>query len=177
VFACFGFSYVIYVTFFAAYLVKEGGLSPGAAGQLWGLAGALSLGSGVIWGALADRIGKRYGLAMVFGVHAVCFATFAWGRTAPAFVLSAALFGLTAWSIPAIMAAAVGDYTRPSLAATALGFITIIFGLGQAIGPPIAGRLADWTHSFSGAFLLASGVAVIGCLGALSLRPASRPMS
>ena len=177
VFACFGFSYVIYVTFFAAYLVKEGGLSSEAAGRLWGLAGALSLGSGLVWGALADRIGKRYGLAMVFGVHAVCFATFAWGRTAPAFVLSAALFGLTAWSIPAIMAAAVGDYTRISLAATALGFITIIFGLGQAIGPPIAGRLADWTHSFSGAFLLASGVAVIGCLGALSLRPTSRPMS
>jgi len=175
VFACFGFSYIIYVTFFAAYLVKEGGLSPEAAGRLWGLAGALSLGSGLIWGAVADRIGKRLGLAIVFALHAASFATFALGRTEPAFLASAILFGLAAWSIPAIMAAAVGEYTRTSLAAAALGFLTILFGVGQAMAPPIAGRLADWTQSFSGAFLLASGVAVIGCFGALALRPSVRP--
>lgn len=177
VYACFGFSYVIYATFFAAYLVQEGGLSSGTAGQLWGLVGVLSIPSGLVWGALADRIGKRYGLAIVFGLHAACFATFALARGAPGFVASAVLFGVTAWSIPAIMAAAVGDYARTSLAAAALGFITIIFGVGQAVGPPIAGGLADRTQSFSGAFLLASGVALVGCLGALSLRPASRPVS
>jgi MFS family permease len=175
VFACFGFSYIIYVTFFAAYLVKEGGLSAEAAGQVWGLAGALSLGSGLIWGAVADKIGKRFGLAIVFGLHAASFATFAFGRTGPAFLASALLFGLVAWSIPAIMAAAVGDYTRTSLAAAALGFVTIIFGLGQAIGPPIAGWLADWSQSFSGGFLLASAVSVVGCIGALALRPPARP--
>lgn len=176
IFACFGFSYVIYVTFFAAFLVKEGGFSPEAAGQLWGLAGVLSLGSGLIWGALADRIGKRFGLAIVFALQAACFATFALARVTPAFVASAILFGVTAWSIPAIMAAAVGDYARTSLAPAALGFITIIFGVGQAIAPPIAGGLADWTQTFSGAFLLASGVALVGCLGALALRPPDQPV-
>ena len=174
IFACFGFSYVIYATFFAAYLVKEGGVSSTAAGQLWGLAGSLSLGSGLLWGDLADRIGKRFALAIVFGLHAACFATFAIGRSLPAFLVSAILFGLTAWGIPAIMAAAVGDYCPISLASAALGFITIIFGVGQAIGPPIAGGLADWTQSFSGAFLLASGVAVIGGLGALTLPRAGK---
>ncbi len=169
VYACFGFSYVIYATFFAAYLVKEGGVTPAAAGQLWGLAGALSLGSGLLWGGLADRLGRSLTLAIVFGLHAACFTTFALARSMPAFLLSALLFGLTAWAIPAIMAAAVGDYCPTSLASAALGFITIIFGVGQAIGPPIAGGLADWTQSFSGAFLLASGVAVIGGLGALTL--------
>ncbi|MBI3086501.1 MAG: YbfB/YjiJ family MFS transporter [candidate division NC10 bacterium] len=157
--------------------MKEGGLSPAAAGQLWGLIGVLSIPSGILWGALADRIGKRFGLAIVFGLHAACFATFALARGTTGFLASAILFGLTAWSIPAIMAAAVGDYARTSLAAAALGFITIIFGVGQAIGPPIAGGLADWTRSFSGAFLLASGVALVGCLGSLSIRPASPPVS
>ncbi|HWU40940.1 MAG TPA: MFS transporter, partial [Candidatus Acidoferrum sp.] len=122
-----------------------------------------------------DKIGKRFGLAIVFGIHAASFSTFAFGRTEPAFVASALLFGLAAWSIPAIMAAAVGDYTRTSLAAAALGFLTIIFGIGQALAPPIAGWLADWTQSFSGAFLLAGGVAVVGCLGALALRPPTMP--
>ena len=171
IYACFGFSYVIYATFFAAYLTREGGLSPAAAGQLWSLVGVLSLGSGLLWGILADRIGKKFGLAIVFGLHATCFATFALARATPAFVTSAMLFGLSAWSIPAIMAAAVGDYTRTSLVPAALGFITIIFGVGQAAGPPTAGWLADWTLSFSGAFLLASAVSLVGCLSSLLLRP------
>ena len=171
IYACFGFSYVIYATFFAAYLTQEGGLSPAAAGQLWSVVGVLSLGSGLLWGSLADRIGKKFGLAIVFGLHATSFLTFALARTTPAFVASAMLFGLTAWSIPAIMAAAVGDYTRTPLVPAALGFITIIFGVGQAIGPPAAGWLADWTLSFSGAFLLASGVSVVGCVSSLLVRP------
>lgn len=169
IYACFGFSYVIYATFFAAHLGKEGGLSPAAAGQLWGLVGVLSIGSGLLWGALADRIGKRLGLAIVYGLHATCFAIFSLARTMPGFVASAVLFGLTAWSIPAIMAAAVSEYTRTSLVAAALGFITIIFGVGQALGPPIGGGLADWTGSFSAAFLLASGVALLGGFGALMM--------
>jgi predicted MFS family arabinose efflux permease len=175
IYACFGFSYVIYATFFAAYLTKEGSLSPAAAGQLWSLVGVLSLGSGVLWGSLADRMGKHLGLAIVFGLHAACFAMFALARAAPLFVASAILFGLSAWSIPAIMAAAVGDYSPLSLTPAALGFITVLFGLGQAVGPPIAGRLADWTLSFSGAFLLAAGVALAGCLSSLLLRPPGRP--
>jgi MFS family permease len=175
IYACFGFSYVIYATFFAAYLTTEGGLSPVAAGQLWSVVGVLSLGSGILWGSLADRIGKKFGLAIVFGLHATSFLIFALARATPAFVASAMLFGLTAWSIPAIMAAAVGDYTQTSLVPAALGFITIIFGLGQAIGPPTAGWLADWTLSFSGAFLLASGVSVIGCVGSLLMQPPSGP--
>jgi nitrate/nitrite transporter NarK len=169
VYACFGFSYVIFATFFTAYLVREGGLSAGSAGQLWGLAGVLSIGSGLLWGALADRIGKKFGLAIVFALHALCFAAFGLARATPLLVASAALFGLTAWSIPAIMAAAVGDYTRTSLAGAALGLITIIFGVGQAIGPPIGGAIADWTQSFSGALLLAGAVALLGCLGSLAL--------
>ena len=170
IFACFGLSYVVYVTFFAAHLARAGNLSAETAGRLWGLVGALSLVSGLLWGTVADRIGKVSGLAIVFTLHATAFAVFALARAMPAFVASAVLFGLSAWSIPAIMAAAVPDYVGTRLAPAGLGFITIIFGLGQAAGPPIAGRLADWTGSFAFAYLLASGVALLGCTAALALR-------
>jgi len=170
IFACFGLSYVVYVTFFAAHLARAGDLSAETAGRLWGLVGALSLVSGLLWGTVADRIGKLSGLAIVFGLHATAFAAFALARTMPAFVASAVLFGLSAWGIPAIMAAAVPDYVRTRLAPAGLGFITIIFGLGQAAGPPIAGRIADWTGSFAGPCLLASGVALLGGAAALCLR-------
>jgi len=45
--------------------------------------------------------------------------------------LSIVFFGLVAWSIPSIMAAAIGDYVGPKKSAAAIGFVTFIFRLGQ----------------------------------------------
>ena len=46
------------------------------------------------------------------------------------------------------MAAAAGDYVGPKLAPAGLGFVTLFFGIGQALGPAPGGYLAD-VHSFS----------------------------
>jgi len=59
------------------------------------------------------------------------------------------------------------------LAPAALGFITLFFGLGQAIGPSVAGAIADATGSFALAFIFASIVALLGAGGVLTLRPTS----
>jgi MFS family permease len=78
--------------------------------------------------------------------------------------LSIAFYGLVAWSIPSIMAAAMGDYVGVRNAAAAFGLVTFIFGLGQITGPAIAGILAERTGSFSGSFYMAAafaGVAVV----------------
>ena len=54
---------------------------------------------------------------------------------------SIAIFGLSVWSVPTIMAAAVGDYMGPTQAVRAFGFITLFFGAGQIVGPMAAGFL------------------------------------
>ena len=88
-----------------------------------------------------------------------------------AIYFSSVLFALTAWSIPALMAALAGDAFGRRLAPAALGLMTIIFGIGQAIGPYLAGVLADSTQSFSLAFVIAGAVAlVLGAGGSLALR-------
>jgi MFS family permease len=85
--------------------------------------------------------------------------------------LSAGLFAITAWSIPALMAAAAGDVFGGRLAPAALGLMTVIFGLGQALGPYLAGRIADTTHSLAPAFVLAGATALLlGAGGTLLLR-------
>jgi len=167
----FGFSYIIYATFFATYLIKEGGFSQAAAGGLWAQVGLFSIISGFIWGSVSDRWGRKVGLAAVFSLQSLCFLVFALIKSTAGFYLSALLFALTAWSIPAIMAAACGDYLGPRLAPAALGLITVIFGIGQAIGPGIGGSIADATGSFSLAFLVAAASAFCGAAGSLRLRP------
>ncbi len=171
VYIAFGFSYVIYVTFFAKYLQAEGGYTKEAAGNLWAIVGWISIFCGLIWGTVSDLIGRKYGLALVYLTQAACYAVFALWRSPSGYTVSAVLFGLTAWSIPGIVAAACGDYLGSRMVPAALGFVTLFFGLGQAAGPSVAGALADATGSFGPAFLLAAGVAFLGGVGSLMLRP------
>jgi len=173
VYIAFGFSYIIYMTFFTKQLVAEGGYTQEAAGSLFMTMGWVSLLCGVLWGAVSDTIGRRRALIIVYLMHALAFGLFALWTEPPGFTLSAVLFGLSAWSIPAIMAATCGDMLGPRLAPAALGLITLLFGIGQAVAPIVAGAMADATGSFFSAFLLAAGVALLGALGSSILRPPS----
>ena len=169
VYIAFGFSYIIYVTFFFKMLVAEGGYTTIGAGRLFMLMGWCSLLCGLIWGGLSDVVGRRYALLSVYLVQAAAYALVALWPSNAVFIVSSVMFGITAWSIPGIMAAACGDLFGYRLAPAALGFITVFFGVGQAISPGIAGAMADAAGSFSSAFLLAAIVAVGGAIAALSL--------
>ena len=170
VYLAFGFSYIIYLTFFSKRLVMEGGYTPTQAGDLFMLMGWCSLFCGLVWGAVSDLTGRRSALVAVFLVHSVSFALFATASARWGYAASAVLFGLTAWSIPAITAAACGDILGSRLAPAALGFVTLFLGVGQAVGPSVAGAMADARGTFADAYLLAAFVALAGALGALFLR-------
>jgi predicted MFS family arabinose efflux permease len=169
VYIAFGFSYVIYVTFFTKRLIAEGGYTTETAGNLLMLLGWCSLFCGIIWGSVSDVIGRKWALMIVYLIHAVAFSLFALWPAPPGFTISTILFGLSAWSIPAIMAATCGDVLGPELAPAAFGFTTIFLGIGQVLGPTVGGTLADATGSFFSAYLLAGGVALLGAIGAAFL--------
>ncbi|MEW6616053.1 MAG: MFS transporter [Thermodesulfobacteriota bacterium] len=158
----YGLSYIIYMIFFAAYLVKEMSFSQEWAGTLWALVGGLSVFCGVIWGSISDYLGRNRGAALAYLILSLSYIIYGLLKIEIGFYLSAVMFGLTAWSIPTIMAAAAGDYVGPRLAPAGLGFITLFFGIGQALGPALGGYLADITHSFTIPFLVAGGISLIG---------------
>jgi MFS family permease len=170
VYFMYGFSYIIYINFFATFLVKETGWTHSEAGDIFTFLGFLSIFCGLLWGGISDVIGRKGGAALAYVALAISYGIFALFRSPGAFYVSAIFFGLTAWAIPTIMAAAAGDYVGPRLAPAGLGFITLFFGVGQAIGPWVGGRLADMTGSFSLSFVLAVGVSVIGAVGSITLR-------
>lgn len=174
VYAIHGFSYIIYITFFIKALVGEGGYSPPEAGRLFMVLGWCSLLCGLIWGHVSDVIGRKQALFLVFCLHIVAFGLFGLWPNPVGFTISAIIYGLTAWSIAAIMAASCGDLLGSRLAPAALGFITFFFGIGQALGPLAAGLLADVHHSLYPAMTLAAGMALLGALLSLTLRPVVR---
>ncbi len=169
IYVAFGFSYIIYITFFTKYLITEGGYTQATAGRLFMLMGWSSLLCGLLWGSVSDVIGRKSALAIVYLIHAAAFGLFAFKPTPTGFTISAVLYGLSAWSIPAIVAAMCGDILGPRLSPAGLGFVTLFFGIGQAAGPYVAGIIADAYQSFSPAMLLAAGVALLGACGSMLL--------
>jgi MFS family permease len=166
----YGLSYIIYMIFFAAYLVKEMGFTQEWAGRLWAMVGGLSVFCGVIWGSISDRLGRNRGAALAYLILGLSYIIYGLIKIKFGFYLSAFMFGLTAWSIPTIMAAAAGDYVGPRLASAGLGFITVFFGIGQALGPALGGYLADISHSFTMPFLVAGGISLIGMVFSFYLK-------
>ncbi len=166
IYCMFGFSYIIFVSFFASYLL-EIGFSTRGAGDLWAAVGVISVPSGLIWGLISDRLGRKWALALTYAVQGTCLGLLSQGLLVS---WAALAYGLTLWSIPAIATAACGDYAGPRLAPAAISLITLVFAVGQMTGPPAAGLLADATGNFAGAFALAAGVALAGAVGAAWLK-------
>lgn len=170
VYFMYGFSYIIYLTFFVAFLTKEMGVTPVAAGRIFAVLGIFSIFCGVIYGWISDVLGRRYGSMIAYLTLALSYVVFAVWKDTTGFYVSAVIFGIAAFSIPTIMAAASGDAVGGRLAPAGLGFITLFFGIGQALGPVIGGYIKDVSGTFTNAFLLSAGVSLLGAFGSLILK-------
>jgi MFS family permease len=165
----FGATFMVYGTFIVTTMVREYGFSEAKAGMYWSWAGFFSLFSGVLFGMLSDRIGRKHGLALVFAVQSIAYLIAGLKPGGIGLMISIALYGSAVFAIPAIMAAAVGDYLGLSRAAGAFSTITIFFAAGQTIGPALAGVIGKATGSFTGAYLLATVITAAAMIFALFL--------
>jgi len=168
-----GFAYMIYITFFQKRLTVDVGLSSESAGRLFLLVGVVSLFSGWLWGAISDRAGRGKALTSAALLQAVAAALFAWWPTTPGILISVVFCGLTAISIPGIIGAACGDKFGARLASTSLGFVTLFMGVGQVVGPYLAGYMADVFGTLKYSYVLAAGVFCVGTLLSAMLRDRS----
>ncbi len=171
IYLIFGFTYIIYATFFNAYLEREIGITKDLASWLWSIAGLMGIGSGFIWGSISDKIGRNRGVALVYLNLATSFLLFVSFKNFTGFLLSVIIFGIAAWATPAIVNAAVCDYFGSRKATKMMAFIgTVFLGGGQITGPWIAGYIADLTGSFSPVFTISGVLLIIGSFGALFLK-------
>lgn len=160
----FGTTYVIYGTFIVTTMVEEYSFAEAGAGHFWSWVGFFSLFSGTLFGLLSDKIGRKGGLMFVFGVQTLAYLLASSRFGTMAMFGSVVLYGIAVFAIPAIMAAAVGDYLGKARAAAAFSIVTFCFAIGQTIGPALAGMVAESTGTFTGSYLASAvltGLAVI----------------
>lgn len=172
VYFAYGFSYILYTTYFVKYLRTGLGQSAEQSGALWFQIGLASSLSALLWGVVSDRWDRRRVIALVFALQGFSYLAVGMETGRLGATVSAGLFAATAWSIPALMAAVCGDLYGARRAPAALGLVTLAFGVGQVIAPVAGGWLADRTASFHASFLLAAATAwLLGCAGTVMLLP------
>ena len=169
VYFLFGMTYVVYGTFVVTSLVREHGMAEARAGQFWVWMGFFTLFCGPLLGALSDRMGRRAGIATAFLLQGCAYTLIAWGEGNGALYLSVALFGLSAFGVPLILTASVADYLTPERAVGALGGLTVVFGLGQTLGPILAALMAEHSGGFTPAYLAATSLVSLAIAITLTL--------
>ncbi len=169
VYMLFGIAFLLYFTFFQKRLTADLGYSSQTAGYLFMLLGIAGLVGGLSWGSFSDRFGREKTLALnlfLSGVGAFLLGTRA---GLGGYVVSAILFGSTGLSFPGLMGAACADRYGPKLASASLGLITILVGIGQAVGPLIGGAMNDALDSLAPSYLFSGAVFMVAAFGALLL--------
>ena len=142
----FGVGYIAYMTFVVAWM-KSHGASALDIGLTWGTLGAATLVAPVAWRWPRARWHPARTLAAAGVVIGVGAAIPLLNTSLPAMVLSALLFGSGMFTAPA----SVTDLVKTSLPKPAWGpavaVFTVVFAIGQSIGPVFTGWLADLTQS------------------------------
>ncbi len=164
-----GWAQNLFTTFFGLYLTQENGISLATVGQLVILIGTLSIGSGVLWGWMSDKLGRGQAFAYSFVVQGASFVLLAFIPGFVSFLMASILMGVTLRATYTICAASAGDYVPVRFSAAAFAVMSVGAGLGSTISPTIGGLIADYV-AMNWVFWMAAGGSVVGTLGAVYLQ-------
>lgn len=163
-----GFGYVVTATFLMA-IVRQGEAGTSAETLVWTVTGIAAAISVWFWNRIARRTGKAnaFAGACVFQAIGVAASVAVGGVAGP--LIGGALLGLTFMATTALgfqIAHELADGTQRR----AVALLTVAFGVGQILGPMIAGYVADRTGTFTAPSMLAAAVLVAAAIVARGIR-------
>jgi predicted MFS family arabinose efflux permease len=164
----FGFGYVITATFIVL-IVRA---SPEAAPiepLFWLAFGLAAIPSVALWVAVGRRTGVMPAFAVACLVEALGVLASVAGSSVAALLAASILLGGTFMGLPALGLIAARDLA-PADPRRWVGILTSAFGLGQIVGPVVAGYGFDLTGSFVLPSLLAAAALVVSAALALAIR-------
>jgi len=155
-----GFGYIIGMTFFVS-LVRTTADSPALAGISWIITGCAAAVSAPLWRAAA-RKGYRPMLILALLLQAAGSLIPALTTAAPFIVLAGILLGGTFMGV-VVLALQYGVTLSGRSSAHTVAMLTGVYGVGQIIGPYVAGVSAQG-KSFTFAFALSSASLFLAAL-------------
>jgi predicted MFS family arabinose efflux permease len=159
----FGLGYIGYMTFIVT-LLREQGVSAGRIVGFYALLGAGVIASSWLWAGLLQRHRGGRAMAWLNGVLAVATLLPVLTAHPLAAFASAALFGGVFLSVVASTTAMVRHNLPTSAWPAGISAFTIVFALGQIVGPTLVGRLADGPGGLARGLATSALVLALGAL-------------
>ncbi len=165
-YALFATGYIVYLTFLAAWM-RELSVGPWVVSLVWITTGLTIILSPFLWRSVLSRHKTGRPLAQAMALVAI-------GTTLPVFMptiaglfLSAGCFGVSVFIAPS----AVTNFSRQNLPQPAWGasvsLFTIVFAIGQTVGPIAAGSIGDRFGSIGIGLASAGAILTLGAAIAL----------
>jgi len=162
----FGAGYIAYMTFVVAWMVSHGASASDVA-LTWATLGVATMLAPIGWrGPLSRWRGERTLAAALF-VVSVGAAIPLISTTLPAMIVSALFFGAAMFTVPSAVTTLVKTSLPKNAWGSAVAVFTVLFAIGQSIGPVLTGWLADATNSLYAG--LAGSVIVLLAASAVAL--------
>ena len=161
-YSLFGFGYVITATFIVQ-MVRSANYSVSVETWIWVLVGLSATPSVWFWNKVSSRLGnsKAFAIACIseaLGVGASVLVVNLGGLIFAAIFLGGTFMGITALGLVEARSRSTNDPRR------ALAMMTALFGLGQIIGPSLAGYMRDVSGNYLLPTLLASGALFVAAI-------------
>lgn len=157
-----GLGYIITGTFIVA-IAEQSHYFTGNATTVWAIAGLSAIPSCMIWAALAARFGNMKTLTTIFALQAIGIILPVLDQNPLLFYASAILFGATFMGITTITTT-VARQMYPKNSSKIIGMLTVVYALGQMIGPTVGGWIAEQTASYSMTLMFAGITVAIGAI-------------
>lgn len=159
----FGLGYITYMTFIIAFLEGAGG---GAAtvSLFWAALGVANILSAFIWAKALDRLRSGLALAAVLAVVAVGAVLPLVSTSLLVMLVSGILFGSSFLSVVAAVTTVVRRVLPTYAWSSGIALFTVVFSVGQILGPVVSGALADFGFGLAAGLGLSAGVLALGAV-------------
>jgi sugar phosphate permease len=148
------------LAFLPLFIAHELGYSPEWVGACMFALQACGFAAAPIAGHLSDKMGRRQIIVSSLGMTAVVLLFMALAGRSLAFVVFVAILGFFLFAIRAVLQAWLLDATPKGMAGTSIGFMFGMQAVGAAIGPFVAGLIADHYGLSATFYFLAATIVV-----------------
>ena len=170
---------VLSLTFFACCATHAGpifhtisyaigcGLPPMTAVTIYSVEGFAGLVGRLVFVVLGDRVGVKRMIVAGLLVQALAAGSYILATGLGDFYAVAFVFGLAYGGVMPLYSALARDYFAPQIMGSVLGAMTLLSGLGMALGPALGGWVYDHFHAYT--FMYLGSLAVGLGAGAIAL--------
>jgi MFS family permease len=156
---------VLSLTFFACCATHAGpifhtisyaigcGLPPLTAVTIYSVEGFAGLVGRLVFGVLGDRLGVKRMIVAGLVIQALAAGSYILASGLGDFYVVAFVFGMAYGGVMPLYSALARDYFAPQVMGSALGAMTMLSGIGMALGPALGGWIYDHTHAYTWMYL------------------------